>query len=558
MYVRMSAAIIAAWTAALGGCVGEIGSPGNGEPAACGVAPRPGPSPIRRLTRFEYDNTVRDLLGDDSQPSRDFPPEEEALGFNNNAATLGVTQLLAEQYMVAAEGIAQRATEGDKLGELLGCDPAAVDDTCVSAFASRFGQRAWRRPLAADEAAEMVALFRAAREPYDVATGVQVVIQAFLQSPHFLYRVEFGAPANAGDAVIPLGDHEMASRLSYFLWGTMPDDALFAAAAAGQLRTAEQIAAQAQRMLADPRARAAVRNFHTQWLKLDLVTIASKDPALFDGFTPAVKTALREESLAFLDDVIWEGDATVERMLTAPYTMMNATLAEFYGATGPTGDAFERVELDPSHHAGVLSRGGLMAGLAKPNQTSPVLRGKFVREQLLCTELPSPPNDMQIDPPPLSRTLTTRERFAQHRTVASCAACHALIDPIGLGLENLDGIGRWRDRENNKVIDATGEVTSLTGPAGPVGLTALASPSDGRFNGPLELGRRLAGSDRATECLVETWFAFGLGREPVTEDACSLDVMKRRFVGGGRRLRELVLALTETDAFHYRRTGGTP
>ncbi len=543
MQIRQIAALTAALGAALGsGCAGEIGSPiGQDTSAVCGETTRPGPSPIRRLTRVEYDNTVRDLLGDETNPSRDFPPEEEALGFNNNAATLGVTQLLAEQYMVAAEGIAQRATEADKMNALLGCDPAAVgEEACVSEFVGRFGQRAWRRPLAADEVAQMVALYRAAREPYDFPTGVQVVVQALLQSPHFLYRVEFGDPTAAGERVVPLAGHEMASRLSYFLWGTMPDETLFAAAAAGELGSREQVGAQARRMLEDPRARAAVRNFHTQWLKLDLVELASKDASIFDGFTPAVKSSLREETLAFLDNVIWEGDGSVDTLLTAPYTMMNATLAEYYGVTGPTGDAFERVELDPSRYSGVLTQAGLMAALAKPNQTSPVLRGKFVREQLLCQILPPPPPDVDVTPPDLDPNLTTRERFAQHSEDPVCAGCHRLMDPIGFGFENFDGAGRFRAEENGVAVDASGEILA-------------SDDANGTFNGVPGLAQQLAGSDQVRACMSTQWFRFAYGRIETGDDECTMEALSVQFAAGGYDIKALLVALTQTDAFLYRK-----
>src|SRR5262245_27792021 len=206
-----------------------------------------GASPIRRLTRFEYNNTIRDLLGDTTQPARDFAPEEQALGFNNNATVLTVSPILAEQYMTAAEGIAERATQN--LAALLPCDPSDQQG-CGRRFIETFGKRAWRRPLQAEEIERLYTVFDQARMAYDFRTGIQMAIQAMLQSPAFLYRVETGLPPEPGATYARLTGWEMASRLSYLLWGSIPDDALFAAAEAGQLSTADQVGSQARRMLA--------------------------------------------------------------------------------------------------------------------------------------------------------------------------------------------------------------------------------------------------------------------------------------------------------------------
>ncbi len=540
--------ITLAFVSTLGGaCTGELGSPvGQDTSAVCGTRTQPGPSPIRRLTRFEYDNTIRDLVGDDSKPSRDFPPEEQALGFNNNAATLGVTQLLAEQYMVAAEGIAARATAADKITTLLGCDPVAMgEEACITAFITKFGQRAWRRPLAADEIDRHRTLFRTTRAAYDLPTGVQVVVQALLQSPHFLYRVEQATLLAPKDNVVQVTGYEMASRLSYFLIGTMPDDALFAAAAAGELSTPEQIAAQARRLLDDPRARVAVRNFHTQWLKVDQVQIASKDPAIYPGFDPALRDSMQEGALAFMDDVLWNGDGTLDTLLTAPYAMMNAKLAGFYGVSGPTGDAFQRVELDPTKYAGVLTQPSLLAALAKPNQSAPVQRGKFVREQLLCQILPPPPPGVDITPPDLDPNLTTRERFAQHDRDPVCAGCHHLMDPIGFGFEGFDGAGRFRATENGLPIDTSGEIFA-------------SKDADGKFTGAPGLARQLVSSQQLHDCVATQWFRFAYGRVETRDDACTIESLDHSFASSGYNIKELLVSLTQTDAFRYRKavTGG--
>ncbi len=492
---------------------------------------------MRRLNRFEYNNTVRDLLGDDTNPANEFPPEEEALGFNNNATALGVTPILAERYMVAAEGIAARATED--LPALLPCDPADVgEDACARELVVDLGMRAFRRPLSGDEVDRVMAVYDWGRgEGYDYRESVELIIETLLQSPHFLYRVEFGAAADSGQKVVRLDDWEMASRLSYMLWGTMPDDALFAAAAAGELSEPAQIRAQAERMLADPRARHAVRDFYGQWLELDLVDGMEKDADIYPQYTPEIRALLRAETEAFVDHVIWDGDGSVESLLTAGFSFMNAELAAFYGIEGPGGADFERVQLPDGQRAGLLTHAGFLAAQAKPNQSSPIHRGKFVREQLLCQLLPPPPDDIAIVPPDLDPDLTTRERFSEHSNNEACRGCHELIDPIGFGFEAFDGMGIYRAEENGKPIDVSGEL--------------IATDVDGPFSGVPELASKLATSEQVHNCVVTQYFRYGYGRAETDDDICTVAPLMGDFAEGGN-LRELILAFTQTDAFLYR------
>jgi hypothetical protein len=532
--------VLAALVAA--GCMGKVGDGvgQNGDPIC--LAPDPGPSPIRRMTRVEYNNTIRDLLGDETRPADTFAPEEEALGFNNNAYALGVTQLLAEQYMVASEEISERAT-GD-MAALLPCDPAGNEDACAAEFIAWFGQRAFRRPLAADEQGAFVALYTWGRTEYDFATGIQLVIQKALQSPHFLYRVEFGGtPLAEDERVAPLTSWEMASRLSFFLWGSMPDDELFAAAEADALSTPEEIEAQARRMLDDPRAHATVAEFHAQWLQLGRVATLEKDPAIFPTWEPALGPLFLQETHAFLDDVFWSGD--LDALFTSSHSYMNGQLAAYYGVTGPAGADFERVELDPTQRAGFLTHASILAANAKHNQTSPVHRGKFVREQLLCQMLPPPPDDIEIVPPDLDPDLTTRERFREHSENAYCAGCHRLMDPIGFGFEKYDGAGLWRNEENGMPIDDTGEIVA-------------SEDLDGEFAGVTDLGQKLAGSDEVRGCVTRQWFRFAYGRGETTRDLCTIASLGAAFEESGYSMKELLVALTGTDAFRYRTVGGAP
>ncbi|MCY1011468.1 DUF1592 domain-containing protein [Nannocystis pusilla] len=509
----------------------------GGEAAECkGI--EPGPSPIRRMNRREYDNTVRDLLGVDSRPAQAFPAEEEALGFNNNADALVVTSLLAEGYLGAAEALAEEAVK-DLPALLHGCDVKVEgEDACAGRFITEFGRAAYRRPLSGDEVSQLLAVHQTAADEFDFATGVRLTLTAMLQSPHFLYRVEFGEPVEGSDA-LKVAPYELASRLSYFLWGTMPDAELFAAAAEGRLAEPEDVAKQATRMLADARARATVRDFHGQWLELRRIEELEKDDEAFPEFDPDLRPLLRAEAEQFLDHVIWDDKGDLDSMYLAPYTFLNGALSEYYGLEGPSGDTFQKFDLPAGQASGFLTQGGLLSVLAKPNQTSPIHRGKFVRERLLCQVVPPPPDNVDITPPEVDPNLPTRERFKQHSIDPACSGCHGMMDPVGFGFEHFDGIGRWREVEAGQPIDATGEI--------------LGGTTKGTFDGVPELASLLVDSPEVERCMTLQWFRYAYGRADAKEDACTLDDLTRQFAGSGRRIQDLIVALTQSEAFLFRR-----
>jgi hypothetical protein len=529
----------------IGACTGKIGS----VPApvaevaedACATGIHPGGAPIRRMTRFEYNNAVRDLLGDATRPADTFVAEEEALGFNNQATALGVTSLLAEQYMNASEGIAERAAKDWK--KLLPCDPVKTgEDTCAGQFIASFGQKAFRRALAKAESDRLQQLYAWGKQKYDFSTGLQLVIQAALQSPRFLYRVEMGLPDPVKDQadVTELDSWEVASRLSFLIWSSIPDDELFAAAEESALQDPAAIEKQARRMLEDPRARDAVANFHAQWLGLSRIETLDKDAKVYPTYTPALRPLWEKETLRFLDHVVFDdAKGDVKTMLTAPYSMMNAELAAFYGVKGPKGEAFEQVSLDPKQRAGLLTQASLLAVNAKPNQSSPVHRGKFVRERLLCQPLPPPPNNVNIQPPDVDPKATTRQKFAQHSSDPYCAGCHKLMDPVGFGFESYDGIGQFRTTDHGLPVDATGELTQTR-------------DSDGKFDGAIELAARLGDSAEVRECVATQWFRFGYGHGEEKADSCAMSQLQDAFRAAGYNVKELLVALTRTDAFRYR------
>ena len=529
------------------GCNGTIGGSGEQDvndtvaKSLCVVD-----TPIRRLTRFEYNRTVRDLLGDTSNPADVLPPEEEVAGFNNQAGALTSSDLLIEQYMKVAEDVSERAV--GNIGALVpNCDPEVDgNEACASTFIQDFGKRAFRRPLEQAEAERLKSVFDWALADADLGRfedGIQLVIQATLQSPSFLYRPELGEETPIEGDVVPFTSWEMATKLSYMLWNSMPDAALFAAADADELQTQGQIAAQATRMLEDEKARDLVRNFHTQWLLLTQLDSVTKDTGVYPAYESSLPGLWSEEIQAFVEHVILEGDGSLETLLTADYSFMNEELASFYGddvLDSVTGAAFQRVQLDPERRAGVLTSAGLMASHANVNQSSPVFRGKFVREQLMCNTLPLPPNDLVIEPPELDPNKTTKEQFEEIGANPACAGCHTLMNPIGFIFEHYDGIGQWRDQQNGKDIDASGEVVQT-------------DDIDGDYDGAIELANALANSTQVQECVSSQWFRFAYNRTVTAEDSCSVEELNEVFRASNFNIKALLVALTQTNAFLYRR-----
>jgi hypothetical protein len=504
----------------------------------------PGPSPIRRLTRSEYDNTVRDLLGDTRRLGHGFPGEEITLGFSNNAETRSVSDALVESYMAAAEQLAKDAVA--KLSTLLPCDPAKSGEaTCVDTFLDTFGKRAFRRPLTAPEKENLHAAFNSRRST-GFADGISAVIELMLMSPQFLYRYEQGVPV-PGTNYARLTQFETASRLSFLLWGTMPDQELMAAAEANKLSTRQEIAAQATRMLNDPQhAGPMVTDFAGQWLGLEELANLQKEAGAFATWKPELRAPLREETDRFVQHVLWKGDAKLTTLLTAPYTFVNGPLAAFYGIPNVTGDAFQQVMLDPSQRGGLLTQAGLLAVLGNNDVglTSLVYRGRFVREQLLCQPIPDPPPNAQDENPPFTATTTAREWSVARRAKATCGACHEQLDPIGLGLENFDAVGLYRTTDKGKPVDAAGELTG--------------TDVDGPFSGAPALAKKLAGSQTVQACVVTQWFRYGYGRDTTPRDACSVATLERVFASSGGSVRDLLVALTQTDSFLFRSRGDAP
>jgi len=498
----------------------------------CTDIPAPGRAPLRRLSVEEYDATLRDLLGDETRPGTRLIDPERGV---TSADARVVTPLLAEQYLAAAEDVAARVT--DDLPALMGCDPAAEgEDACATAFVEDFGTRAFRRPLSGEERLALVSLYEAGRDELGFETAVEMIVEAVLQSPHFLYRVEI--VPEVADEVVRLDGYQLATRLSYLLWGTMPDPALMEAAAGGELDTDEGVERHARRMLEHERAEPAVQKFFHHLLELDHLEGLEKDPEVFPDFDEEIAALFERETEAFVHEVMIEGDGSWRTLMTAPWSMMNAELAEYYGVEGPTGEAMERVELDGRYHSGMLTHGSVLAPRSRYYETSPIHRGMFVRGTLLCGVVPDVPEGLEVTPPDPDPTKTTRERLAEHRADPVCASCHEQIDPLGFAFEHFDGAGRFRADENGLDIDASGAL--------------VETDIDGRFESAVDMAEQMLESGMAQACFTRHWFRFAHARGDESHDACSMATALDRFRGSGFDVRELIVGMTLTDAFLYR------
>lgn len=524
---------------------GGAGAGGNaGSSVAACTTIAPGRVTIHRLNIVEYDNTVRDLLGDTTQPGNGFPDDTGGGNFDNNADVLSTSPLLFEKLDDAAEALATAAlTPGSATrARIITCDPTAVGDAaCATTVMRAFARKAWRRPATDDELtrlASFVPLARANGDGFD--QGISLGLQAVLLSPNFMFRPELD-PDPTATAPRLLNDYEVAARLSYFLWSSMPDDVLASAADAGQLRDVASLQAQAARMLADPKASALVSNMGGQWFGLDKTASLAPDPTLFPSFDASLASAMTQETTLFLGDFFSSGSLSFLDVLDAPWTYANARLAQHYGLTGVSGTAMQKVSLAGSPRAGLLTQGSMLATTSFPTRTSPVRRGNWVLTNVLCTPPPPPPNNV----PPLSATVvppgsSQRTQLEAHVARADCAACHNVMDPIGFGLEHFDAIGAWRDVEHTSgpdaVIDATGQL-----------------PDGTTFDGAVQLAAALkTQAPRVGACVVQKMFAYSLGRDPGGGDGCQTAALAQGFADSNYNFRSLIMQMVASDVFRMR------
>jgi hypothetical protein len=506
---------------------------GNGTTESCVTgAAHLGPRQLRRLTRVEYDNTIRDLFQITSTWGASFPPDDVVNGFDDNAAALRVGPLLVDKYAGAATEVAALVVKDP--GKLAPC-AASGDDVCAKSLIPEVGARIFRRPLSPSELARYQALYQFGATG-GFAEGVKIVLTAMLQSPSFLYRSELGV--RQSDGTYALTPYEIAAELSYLFWVTTPDAELLAAAGDGSLADPTTLTAQAKRLLDSPRSRVMFDRFAAQWLDVDRLSLAVKDAVVYPDFTPALRDAMRAETMTFFDFVVRKGSGKLPELWTAPYSFLSDDLAAFYGVKAPGGGTeLRQTDVLAAHRGGILTHGSILATQAKPTTGSPIHRGKLVRERLLCQKPSPPPPGLNAQLPPVDPKQSNRERFTAHAKNEPCASCHRLMDPIGFAFEGFDGIGQYAGAS-----DTSGNIVD--------------SPhTDATFDGPIELGRILAASDDVARCVALEWFRYATGLEENQELECLVEEITQAFGSSDASLPELFLALTKTAHFRLRRGG---
>ncbi|HYV48979.1 MAG TPA: DUF1588 domain-containing protein, partial [Myxococcaceae bacterium] len=497
----------------------------------------PPPFTLQRLQARQYRRAVEMLLGPEAAAVVT-PPEDAAVnGFKAiGNAQLSISTAMALRYESSAFAAADAALATPaQRAWLVGCDPS---DACLRSFVARFGRRAFRRSLTGDEISAWAALGAdAAATLNDFSGGVGAVAAAMLQSPDFLYLVEVGAPDPEHPGRWVLTGPELAARMAFFLTGGPPADALLDAAETGELGTDEGRRRWAWRLALGDGARAALREFWGEHLGLDALSTLAKDPGAFPDFSPALAADMREETLAFADDLVWDEDLDARELLRARFTFASGALADLYGIARPAG-GFGRVELPAGGmRAGLLGQAAFLALRSHESQTSPTRRGLFVRERLLCEPVNQPPAQVGVMLPPPDGAVTMRQRLAAHRSNPACSGCHLMMDDIGLGLESFDGIGRLRTLDRGVEIDPNSDL-------------------DGRaFAGAAELGELLAEDPRVMRCLQRNLFRAAVGHVETPGEAEPMSRMEEAFAASGYRLRSLLVEIAAGDAF---RAGAPP
>jgi mono/diheme cytochrome c family protein len=505
------------------------------------VAPR---SDLRRLTHSQFNHTVRDLLGDQTSPANQFPPEDFINGFRNQTQAQNLSPLLIESYSAAAERLARNAFRGGDTRGLVPCKPSAA---CATRFVREFGLKAFRRPLETSEQKRYEALLNTEK---DFLKGVQLVVEAMLQSSSFLFRLDDSSEAKWKPYVT-------ASRLSYALWDSMPDAELFAAAGRGDFATPQGVEKAARRMLDHPRAKESLSEFVSQWMRFDRILTASKDKRKFPTFTRETAVAMTEEARRFIGDLVWN-DRNFMELFTADYGYPDSDLAGIYGVKAPAKE-FERVPFPAgSERAGLLGQALFLAITAKPDDSSPTARGLFVREQFLCQHVPEPPAGVNTNLPPFTEATpqTNRDRMSEHATNPSCVTCHTLIDPIGFGLERFDAIGVKRDKFRLQFPAGGGggggggrraPMKSVDLDIDPTGY--VAGIPDSKFSSPSQLGAVLAKSAQCQECMVKQYFRYTSGRLETPADRPLIRQLADNFQKSQFRFKELIVSMVRLREF---------
>jgi hypothetical protein len=538
-------------TGASGTGVVSTGAAGTGASACNATAPDPGDAPLTRLTQEQYLNTVKELFGSNIKLDTVFPPAKAGSFFGVVQADVDGVDL--DKYQRGAETVAA-AVVADKnlLNRIAPCanaTAAADARNCARSFLQGFGTRIYRAPVAAADIDRHLGLYDAGAANGGFPHGMQLLLSGMLQAPRFIYRVELGTTEAVGPNAVKLSGYELAARLSYGLWSSSPDDLLNAAAASGKLSTPADVSAQLDRMLKDPRGATMMPHFLSSWIHLHELNNVAKSDKIYPEWNDDLRNAMASQANAFFADVLNTKGGTVASLLTSPTVFMNSKTALLYGAaaTGlPADNTFQASQKTDGTASGLLTLPAFLATQAKAAESSPIYRGKFVREQLLCQDLPAPPANVP-PAPEVTPGSSTRERLNQHVSNADCAACHTLMDPIGFAFEKFDGIGRYRTMDAGKAIDTSGMITNTRN-------------TNGSFNGVAELGMKLAASPDVEACVTKQWFRYAMARAEKPADACSMETISKTFHDAGGDLRTLPGALVVTPSFLYRRSaasGGT-
>ena len=506
----------------------SAGSAGSAAEQPLPVGLSAGPRPLRRLTRTEYENTVRDLLKLGTSFASELP--DDARGDSGFLQAGPVGEVDAERLQDAADRLAAAAVKGG-LTTLMGCSPEGDgESSCVHQFLRSFGRRAFRRPLTDSELLDLESLFQTARTTHQLSTedAVSLVLSAMLQAPQFLYLWERTIPDDpAAGALTALGPHELASRLAYQLWRSMPDQELFAAVDAGQLQTPEQITAQTRRLLSDPRSQDTLLELVRGWFHL---------PSRADD---ALSSSASGETALFVKHVLKQG-GSLTTLLTSSTSFVNETLAPLYGASNVTGPELREMVVNPEQRFGLLTQLAFLGTNADGAQSHPVKRGAVIFDQLLCGELPPVPND--VPPPgPQQQGVPNRVRFAAHSQNACAVGCHRILDPLGFAFEHYDGTGRFRSMDGGQPVDASGSVE-------------LPSGTQLTFDGARQLVDQLVQSPEVHTCAAKQALRWALQRADQAADESSVQALGSAFATANFDLRELLVAAATSPSFLYRAT----
>jgi hypothetical protein len=527
-----------------GGGSGKGGSAnGAGGNAGPGENPDPG-SPIQsaptyRLTNQEYVNSVRQLLG--VTVSTPLDPDGASAGYRAG--------LVAGDATVAAyHEAAMQAAAAVDLATLVPCDQAAITSTpaaCAEKLVDALGPRAFRRPLDMDTRAGLVSLYTAVAAKFDYEAGIRALVEQIVQSPYFLYHLELEEQAKGAGAV-KVSSYSMASRLSFLIWSSTPDDTSLGKAAAGELETAEQIELEARRLLSDVRAKDGLHNFYEQWLHADRLP-----PVKTGKYTGVYDEAMRQSILASfaaqVDDALWAPQNGVKALLNGTRAFVNEQTAPLFGVSGVTGADLQPVEVNPAERVGILAHPAIMGALATENGTHPIKRGVFVWDQLLCQELPNPPTDVPTFPG-VPANASVRQAFETFTSDTKCQGCHVRINPVGFLFENYDTLGAYTQVDDNgQPVAAAGTIQGATDAKGePEASVNVPTAS------AVELGNNLSGSEAVARCLVRQLYRYTVKRRETSGDEASIDTLAGVFAGAAQNLPELLVGIAKSEAFMNR------